>query len=752
MCNSSGMGWRILRGVSLALLLSFAPAAAPADAPADVPAGASRFTNRLAKEKSPYLLQHAHNPVDWYPWGEEAFEKARRENKPIFLSVGYSTCHWCHVMERESFSNPEIARQINDNFVAIKVDREERPDVDRLYMAFVVATTGGGGWPMNVFLTPDRKPFFGGTYFPPEERDGLPGIKTVLAKVREAWDTRHEDVVKSAESLVAAVGQMSEVKPADGAAGVDEALLRACFERLSATFDKANGGFGAAPKFPEPCDLNFLFHYAARAADADARALAREMPLRTLRALAAGGIHDPLGGGFHRYSTDRRWFLPHFEKMLYDQAQLACCYLDAYQVTGDGAYAEMARDVLDYVLRDLTGDDGQFLSAEDADSARDAAKPDEKAEGAFYLWRAEEVKQALGPEAAAVFAFHYGIKPEGNVPAGQDPRKELAGYNVLAVAHTPDETAKQFGRTRAQVEALLAEGRKKLLDARARRPRPHRDDKAVTAWNGLAISAFARAGVVLDDPRYTAAATRAARFVEARMYDAKSGTLRRVWRDGPSDVAGFLDDYAFLTQGLLDLYECTLDAHWLKWAVEVRERQDQRFEDPKTGGYFSTSGADASILLRTMDDQEGVEPAGNSVAALNLLRLAQMTDDAKLGQQAAKVLGVFSGRLREHPSSMPQMLVAADFKLSKPVQIVIAGEPAAEDVRALLRLVHKQYLPNRIILCADGGEGRAFLGARAEFIKGMKPIGGKATAYVCRNYACKQPTNEAKVLEAQLKE
>jgi uncharacterized protein YyaL (SSP411 family) len=711
-------------------------------------ADAPKYTNRLAKEKSPYLLQHAHNPVDWFPWGDEAFEKAKRENKPVFLSVGYSTCHWCHVMERESFSDPDIAKLINDNFVPVKVDREERPDVDRVYMTFVQATTGGGGWPMTVFLTPDRKPFFGGTYFPPEPRQGMPGIKVVLAKVREAWDTQHDDLVKSADSITQAIGQMQQVKPADGGGAMDAAALQRCFEQLGATFDEKNGGFGAAPKFPEPVNLNFLFHFGARASDNAQRQRARDMALRTLKALAAGGIHDHLGGGFHRYSTDRRWFLPHFEKMLYDQAQLAGCYVDAYRVTGEVPYADAARDVLDYVLRDLTGPDGQFYSAEDADSARDPSKPEVKAEGAFYVWSAEEVDKVLGPEAA-LFKFHYGITAEGNVPKPQDPRGEFVGFNVLAVAHAPEETARQFNLPVQKVNERLAAARKQLFEARSKRPRPHRDDKAIAAWNGLAISAFARAGAVLDEPRYTAAATRAATFVRSSLYDVNTRTLKRVWRDGPSPVPGFLDDHAFLVQGLLDLYESTLDVRWLTWAVELQQRQDELFGDD-AGGYFTTSGADPSILTRTKDEQEGVEPAANSVAALNLLRLSQVLDDDKSARKAEGIFRAFSGRITEHPTSMPQVLVALDFHLAKPVQIVIAGDPAADATKQMLRAAHRSYLPNRIILGADGGEGQAFLASRAKFIDGMKPLNGRPTAYVCKDYACRQPTSDLEEFRKQL--
>jgi uncharacterized protein YyaL (SSP411 family) len=704
-----------------------------------------QFTNRLAKEKSPYLLQHAHNPVDWYPWDNEAFEKAKRENKPIFLSVGYSTCHWCHVMERESFADPEIAKLINDGFVPVKVDREERPDVDRVYMTYVMAANGSGGWPVTVFLTPDRQPFYGGTYFPPEDRQGMPGIKRVLAAVRETWEKRRDEVVKEADSVAKAVEQMTRLEAAKDAT-IDAALVTAGYERLAATFDKEFGGFGRAPKFPEPVNHNFLLHYAGSRGEGRAR----EIVVQSLRAMTAGGVHDHLGGGFHRYSTDRRWFLPHFEKMLYDQALLAGCFVDAYRLTRDESFADGARDILDYVLRDLTGPAGQFYSAEDADSARDSSQAHDKAEGAFYVWNAEEIDTLLGEEAAEVVKFRFGVTPDGNVPAAQDPRKEFPGYSVLYAAQTVEVTAQKFGMPEQQVGELLGEARRKLFEAQSKRPRPHRDDKTIVAWNSLMISAFARAGAVFGEPRYGEAAVRAAAFVRDNLYDSDSRTLWRIWRDGRAPVGAFLDDHAFLTQGLLDLYEVTLDVRWLRWALDLQARQDELFLDSEHGGYFNAAASDAATVIRLKDDQEGAEPAGNSIAALNLLRLAQMTDEPKLTDRAKRVFDAFSGRLTEHPAAMAQMLVAVDFSLAKPVQVVIAGDPASADVRAMLKEVHSADLPNRIILGADGGAGQAFLAQHAEFIKEMKPLNGKATAYVCQNYACQQPTTDLGELRRQL--
>ncbi len=710
------------------------------DAP---PATQPKFTNRLAKEKSPYLLQHAHNPVDWFPWGQEAFEKAKKENKPIFLSVGYSTCHWCHVMEREAFSDDAVAKVLNEQFVPIKVDREERPDVDRVYMAYVSASTGSGGWPMNVFLTPDLKPFFGGTYFPVEDKGGLPGIKRVLAKISEAWANDRKGVEAAANDATKQLGQLTQINAEQGAA-VERQLLDRAYQGFAKRFDATNGGFGTAPKFPTPVELNFLLVYHHRSGDA----AARDMVLKTLNAMAAGGIRDHLGGGFHRYSTDERWFLPHFEKMLYDQAQLAGVYLDAYQITGEAKYADVAREICEYVLRDLTSPDGRFYSAEDADSAADPSRPDEKAEGAFYVWSSGELEKSLGGDAAKLFAFHYGVRAGGNV--ARDPHKEFKNKNVLSAAHTVAETAKQFGKSEADVSAALADARVKLLALRGKRPRPHLDDKTIVAWNALMISSLARGGIILHEPRYSAAAGKAAGFIRDKLSDAKTHELSRVYRDGPSPVSGFLEDYAYYVESLIDLYEATLDVQWLRLALDLQSTQDRLFGDDKSGGYFSTRAGDGNLLFRLKEDSDNVEPAGNSVAARNLLRLAQMTDDKALTERAEKTIKLYAGSLQRSPGGMPRMLVAIDFHLDKPKQIVLAGDPAATDTRGLLDAVYKPFLPSRVILAADQAAGQAFLATRLEFIRDIKPLGGKATAYVCENYACQRPTTDISELAKQL--
>jgi uncharacterized protein YyaL (SSP411 family) len=727
------------------------------------PAGARRsesaatekreHTNRLAHEKSPYLLQHAHNPVDWYSWGEEAFAKARQENKPIFLSVGYSTCHWCHVMAHESFENEEVAEIMNREFVNIKVDREERSDVDRVYMTFVQATTGGGGWPMSVWLTPDLKPFVGGTYFPPEDRYGQPGFKKVLERVATAWKENHDKIVEQGGQIVAALRESQSVGAGEGK--IDAAVLEAAYKQLDHSYDPKEGGFGNAPKFPRPVTVNFLTRFYARDPKGDADKQALEMALFTLRKMAAGGMHDHIGGGFHRYSVDRYWHVPHFEKMLYDQAQLAVAYLDAFQITRDKQYQSVARDILDYVGRDMTSKEGGFLSAEDADSPVAAGIGDaghsKTAEGSFYIWTKKDVDKALG-DAAEIFDFHYGVQPHGNAPEGSDPHDEFRGKNILIERHTIAETAQRFKKSEDEIATLLVRCREKLFAIREKRPRPHLDDKIIAAWNGLMISAYARAAQVLDDPRYLQIATRAATFLRANLYDPSRKILYRNYRGGRSDIEGFADDYAFVIQGLLDFYEASFDVDWLKFAVELQETQDRLFFDEKNGGYFSTSGKDQSVFLRMKDDNDGAEPAASSVAALNLLRLAQFRDDNTMAERARKTIDAFAITLSHFPSAMPQILVALDYSLSKPRQIVIAGKKDAPETQALFKAVHSHFLPKTILLLADGGEGQKFLGEKNEAIRAMSIVEGKPAAYVCENFTCKAPVTEPKQLAKLLVE
>ncbi len=687
---------------------------------AEIQPASPMHTNRLAHEKSPYLLQHAHNPVDWYPWGEEAFEKARRDNKPIFLSIGYSTCHWCHVMAHESFENEEIAAIMNREFVNIKVDREERPDVDRVYMTFVQATTGGGGWPMSVWLTPDLKPFVGGTYFPPEDRYGQPAFRKVLDRIATAWKQDHEKIAESSSKIVEALRE-SQSSAADSKARIETAVFENAYQQLEQSYDPREGGFSTAPKFPRPVALNFLTRFYARDPKSESAKHALEMDLFTLRKMAAGGMHDHIGGGFHRYSVDRYWHVPHFEKMLYDQAQLAIAYLDAFQIAHDQQYSDVARDILDYVARDMTSNDGGFFSAEDADSVVVAAVSDrrpnesdaqraplQKKEGAFYVWSEKEIDDALGADSA-VFKYHFGVQPHGNAPEGSDPHDEFRGKNILIQRHTIAETAQHFKKSDDKVGKSLARSREKLFSIRAKRPRPHLDDKIIAAWNGLMISAFARAAQVLNDEHYLESADRAAQFVRTNLYDQKAKLLFRSYREGRGNVEGFADDYAFVIQGLLDLYEASFDVEWLKFAIELQTTQDSLFLDEKNGGYFSSSGKDKSVVLRLKDDNDSAEPAASSVAALNLLRLAQLRNDKQFEERGRKTIDAFAATVNHFASAMPQLLVALDFSLSKPQQIVIAGNlgvvagiadagrprsstPATADAtRALLREVHQPF-------------------------------------------------------------
>jgi uncharacterized protein YyaL (SSP411 family) len=677
-------------------------------------------SNHLASEKSPYLQQHAHNPVDWYPWGEAAFEKARSEDKPIFLSVGYSTCHWCHVMERESFESEQLAAILNRWFVPVKVDREERPDVDRIYMTFVQASTGSGGWPMSVFLTPELKPFFGGTYFPPDNRYGRPGFGAILERIAEAWRNERGRIVQSSGDVIAQLAQYTGATVASTGTP-DQTVLDSAFQHFRRMFDSTHGGFGSAPKFPRPVVFNFLLRYYARTR----RQEALDMTLETLRAMANGGMHDQLGGGFHRYSVDERWFVPHFEKMLYDQAQLAVSYLEAFQITHDPFYAKIARSTLDYVLRDMTHPEGGFYSAEDADSVIDPANPKEKGEGAFYIWSAAELKQALGEEKFARFAPVYGVEQNGNVH--EDPHGEFTGKNILYLHESLDDAT----------EAELQPAKAVLLAIRSKRVRPHLDDKVLTAWNGLMISAFAKGAQVLDEPRYLGAAQRAASFLLTQMYNAETGVLLRRYRDGDAAIPGFLDDYAFFIGALLDLYEADFDPTHVETAIALTNKMRELFEDRTEGTFFSTALGDNSLVLRMKDDYDGAEPSGNSVALIDLLRLAHFTDRAEYREAAERTLGALGTKITQQAVAMPQALVGLDYALGPRREVVLAG-----DIEELLRHVRGRFLPRTVTLRSDA----RFFSAAAN----MREINGQPTAYVCQNYVCQLPVNEVAKLNELL--
>jgi hypothetical protein len=678
-------------------------------------------TNRLAREKSPYLLQHQHNPVDWHPWGEEAFARARTENKPIFLSIGYSTCHWCHVMERESFEDAEVARFLNDHFVNIKVDREERPDVDKIYMTFVQATTGSGGWPLNVFLTPDLKPFFGGTYFPPRGQRGRPGFLDVLAQVQRLWQERRGEVLDSANDLHRRLAQFVRPQPADDRLPGPDVLARAAGQ-LKAEYDSRHGGFGGAPKFPRPAHPAFLLRWARRAGDEKAR----RMVVHTCDRMAAGGMHDQLGGGFARYSVDAEWLVPHFEKMLYDNAQLAQLYLDAHLVSGEARYAGVVHGILRYVLRDMTHPDGGFYSAEDADS--------EGKEGKFYCWTLAELKALLAPDELAVATRYFGVTESGNFVDHSDP-DPLPGQNVLHVADPR--------LTPAEAE-LLEAAKAKMLMARARRVRPHLDDKVLASWNGLMLGAFARAGVVLGEPAYLEAAARNLAFIQERLWDAPGRTLYHRWREGERDTAQLLDDYTFLLGGVLDLYEATLAPCHLEFALQLAEGLRARFHDPEHGGFWQAAPGAPDLILRVKEDYDGAEPSGNSVAALALLRLAEITGREEFRELADGTLRLFAERLRRLPQAMPAMLAALDFRLADRQRAVIAGGNDAAERAALLVAAHRVFAPNKVVL---GNQPPA-----EPFACTLPAKDGRATAYICVGTTCRPPIQDPAELTAVLHE
>ncbi|HEX9615707.1 MAG TPA: thioredoxin domain-containing protein [Bacteroidota bacterium] len=700
-------------------------------------------SNRLNNEKSPYLLQHAFNPVDWYPWGEEAFAKARAEDKPIFLSIGYSTCYWCHVMEREVFENDSIAALMNRLVVSIKVDREERPDVDRIYMSALQAMTGSGGWPMSVFITPDLRPFFAATYIPPEPRYGRAGFPDILNRIHEIWTTRRQDAEEAGIQIEAYLRQLAA--PENKGVDAGSLALDRGFESFSAGYDPQHAGFNRAPKFPRPVAFSFLLRYYKRTGTAKAL----EMTLETLKAMSAGGMYDHIGGGFHRYATDREWHVPHFEKMLYDQAQLVVSFLEAYQITRDPTFADTARDVLLYVEREMTSPEGGFYSAQDAESALDDSRPGEKKEGAFYTWTKDELDALLTPEEAAVFQPFYDIQESGNVRS--DPHGEFEGLNILHRVISQEELCGRLKLPVSEAIRLLASARAKILATRPKRPLPHLDDKILVSWNGLMISALARAYQVLGDERYRSMAERACAFILGTMDDPQNGTLVRRYRDGEAKFEAHLEDYAFLAQGLLDCYEATLDARWLKKGMEFQERQNALLYDSVNGGFFDTTGSDAAVLVRTKESYDGAEPSGNSIALLNLLRLANLTGNARYAEMARASLFFFGSRMEQAPEALAQFLVALDFSLSKPRQIILAGNRDAPDTKALQKTIHSMFLPAKILLLADE-PGREVLGTTLPVLNTVTTISGKAAAYVCENYSCRLPTADPDALAKLLDE
>ena len=688
--------------------------------------------NRLADESSPYLLQHKDNPVSWQPWGEEAFEKARAEDKPLFVSIGYSTCHWCHVMGRESFEDEEVAEALNAAFVPVKVDREERPDVDSLYMSACQLMRKQGGWPLNVLLTPDGKPFHAETYLPKTARFGRMGLLELTERVRTLWQGEREKILDSADGLTDALRQMSAPRRAEAPLGAD--VLQTARDALADRFDAANGGFGSAPKFPAPHNLLFLLRHGQRTADADATA----MVTQTLDAMRRGGVFDQLGYGFHRYSTDEHWLLPHFEKMGYDQALLAMAYTEGFQATGEARFRQTAEEIFEYVFRDLTNDEGAFFSAEDADS--------EGEEGIFYVWTTGEVREVLGEADAALVIDAFGLEEEGNYR--DESTGEKTGANVLHRDRSLEAQAARADLDDDTFRERSEAARQKLLEHRGQRERPHRDDKVLTDWNGLMIATLAKAARAFDAPRYAEAAARAAGFLLNTLRDEEGRLLHR-YRDGQAGIPARLDDYAFLSWGLTELYEATFDVKWLRAAVERADEMHDRFADEEAGGYFLVPNDGEQLLARQKPFQDAAMPSGNAGALLANLRLARLTGRSDFAERAQALLDAAAAQVRAQPSGFTGLLCGLMLAVGSSREIVVSGDPAGKDTQALLAVVRRAYVPNAVTLLRPPGE-EPEIAALAPFTEAQRPVEGEAAAYVCENHACQAPVTAPADLERLL--
>lgn len=689
------------------------------------------YSNRLANEKSPYLLQHANNPVDWYPWGPEAFRKARKEDKPIFLSIGYSTCHWCHVMAEESFSNKEIADILNKNFVSIKVDKEERPDIDNFYMASVMAMTGSGGWPLTVFITPDKKPFFGGTYFPPESMYGRPGLKTLLLSVRQAWDEKRADLLSAGDAIIKGIRESESYTKAGDYS--KEAIITTAYLQLKAGFDPDHGGFSNAPKFPMGHSISFLLRYGKRHPDSDAV----NMVNKTLIAMRNGGMYDQLGGGFHRYSTDGAWFLPHFEKMLYDQAILSKAYLEAYQLTKDARYAVTAKEIFEYVLSTMSDTGGGFYSAQDADSPL-PENPKEKSEGVFYLWSKGEIEQALGREEGNIFSYTYGVLPDGNID--RDPHNEFGETNILFLKHSPEETAEYFKKDTASIRNVIDRARKKLYKVRAGRPSPHRDEKVLVSWNGLMISSLAYGSRVLGEERYARAAERSAEFILSNLV-TKDGRLLHRYVDGDYGIPGNIDDYAFFVHGLIDLYEATFDPRYIEYSKKLADKMIELFLDEESGGFFFTAHDADDLPVRQKKLHGGALPSGNSIAILDLIRLSYILADPEYENRAERFFKSFSKEISSAPSAYIYSVIALDFLSGPSREIVIVEGESGAGLDDLLEAIYNQFIPNKVVVLKPNDKIMASKVVRViPLVKDYIAIDGRTTVYVCKDRVCSMPT------------
>ncbi len=679
--------------------------------------------NRLANETSPYLLQHAGNPVDWYPWGEEAFAKARAEDKPVLLSIGYSACHWCHVMEHESFEDEAIAALMNENFVSIKVDREERPDLDEIYMNAVQLLTKRGGWPMTVFLTPEGKPFFGGTYYPPEDRHGMPGFPRVLKAVVEAYRNKPQDVARNVDQIVAALDRMSVLNLTGGEMSVE--LVTRGAEGLTPAYDATHGGFGRAPKFPNAGVFNMFL----RAYRLSGNRPYLEMITETLRKMAEGGMYDQLGGGFHRYSVDDKWLVPHFEKMLYDNGQLAQVYAEAYRITKDGFFKRIVEETLEYVLREMCQAEGGFYSAQDADS--------EGEEGKFFVWTREQVLELLGKEHGEIFCRFYDVSDLGN----------FEGQNILHPILTVEQAAKYFKKDEEEIESVLAGARARLFEEREKRIKPFRDEKVIVSWNGLMLSGVAAAYAITGDARIRDAGARTVDFIFTRMFD--KGLLLHTYKDGQAKLLGYLDDYAFLIAGLLDLFEATHETELLERAEALARTMVEEFWDETNGGFFYTGKSHEQLISRTKPGFDHSIPSGNSVAALVLVRLHHYTGEQDLLERAEKVLRLHYDNMAREPFGLATMLGALDFHLSKPAEIVMVAATDDPDASGIVQQVQDSYLPNKTLQWVSPD---AKLEEISPLLEGKSQVGGKPTVYVCRNFTCAPPVTDWEGLKPLLEE
>ena len=680
--------------------------------------------NRLINETSPYLLQHAYNPVDWYSWAPEAFEKAQQEDKPVFLSIGYSTCHWCHVMAHESFEHPEVARLMNEVFVSIKVDREERPDIDNIYMTVCQMMTGSGGWPLNIIMTPDKRPFFAATYIPREGRFGMIGMLELLPRIKEFWTTQRSEALSLSNRITTTLQRVSQDAPGEE---LDRPTLELAYEQLAKRFDERHAGFGGAPKFPTPHNLLFLLRYWKRTGNEKAL----DMVEKTLQAMRRGGIYDHLGFGFHRYSTDSQWIVPHFEKMLYDQAMLAMTYTEAYQSTGKEDYGKTAREIFTYVLRDMTAPEGGFYSAEDADS--------EGEEGKFYLWTLEEIQRVLEGEEVNLAAKVFNIEKDGNFGEGATGKR--TSVNILHLRKSLGELASELNLSQQDLQKRLEAIRQKLFAYREKRVHPIKDDKILTDWNGLMVAAFAKGAQVFVEPRYAEAVRRAADFILRNMRKPDGRLLHR-YRDGQVGIAANLDDYAFLVWGLIELYEAIFDVSYLEVALELKDDMLKHFWDDDVGGFYLTPDDGESLFVRKKEIHDGAIPSGNSVAMLNLLRLGRMTADFNLEEKAAKIGRAFSENVKRAPLAYPQLMVALDFGVGPSYEVVVAGDSQAADTKAMLKALMTQFMPNKIALLRPSEQESPDIIHLAEFTRYQSSIEGKATAYVCFNHSCEFPTTD----------